>query len=552
MGKVLFAVVTALAGAMIASSAVGQVDPFRTVALSGNPAPGLPDGVYYDSFSPNLFRLSVNDAGQVAFVGALSGTNVDETNDQALFSEGGGLGAVPLARRGEQTAGLPIGLQFGDQIALPAVEAEILLNNAGQTAARAGIEGGTPNINRAIFSDAGGGGLFTLARLRGLVDAIEPIPPRESPRYDFLGQLQFNDAGHTAFRAVVSGFGIDTSNNQVILSESGGNGLEVVVQSGNPAAGVPGAHYTGFFPLRLNNAGQLAFLAGLGGDGVTPSNDWAIYQGSGPDFSLVARGGDQAPGLPSGVVYGQAVPQSIARRLNDAGQVAFVSHLQGTGVFPSNDEAIFAGTSEELNAIVREGEQAGGLNPGVLHDTLGIVQMHNSGHVAFNSFLRNLNVNDTNNQALFSNSAGGSPTAIARTGDQAAGLADGVRYHEFTGSHLINDAGQVAFFANLTDGNSVSGGLFVTDLLGEVRLVTAVGELFDVSDDPLVPDWRTVSALNAFDLSSRHVALWAQFTDGSSGVFVTVVPEPGSAGLFSFIVLLVARYRRAACGCSGP
>ncbi|QEG34877.1 DUF7453 family protein [Bythopirellula goksoeyrii] len=545
MHRVLFAIVAAIVGVMIANSAVGQVGQFRTVALSDTPAPGIASGVDYDSFSPSLFKLSVNDAGEVAYVGALSGIGVDATNDQALFSEGGGSGAVPLARRGEQTAGLPTGLVFGDQISEPTGTVEVLLNNAGQTAGRLDIEGGAATINRAVFSDAAGGGLFKLARSRGTIDGSETIPSSDLPRYVDIGRLQFNDAGRTAFWASINGTGINGSNNQIIQSESGGSGLEPVVQSGVPAPGAPDAHFAGFGSvISLNNVGDLAFLANLTGSGVTPSTDWAIYSASGPDLSLIARAGDQAADLPTGVVYGRATPSLISIHLNDSNQLSFSSRLEGTGVLPANDEAIFRATGGAIELIVRERSEVGGLLSGVFYDSLGIVQMNHSGDVAFNTFLRGMNVNADNHQAIFRTASGGPPMVVARTGDQAPGLADGIVYSQFTGGHHINDAGQVAFPAVLTNGSALFNGLFVTDPQGELRLLTAVGELFDVSDNPLLPDLRIVSALNAFDLSNGHVAFWAHFTDGSSGVFVTVVPEPGSGVLLLLGGSLASSVRR--------
>jgi hypothetical protein len=57
----------------------------------------------------------------------------------------------------------------------------------------------------------------------------------------------------------------------------------------------------------LNSNGHVVFTAGLHGDGITYSG--RVYQSSGiwiadgGPLSLVARAGDQAPGLPNGTLY---------------------------------------------------------------------------------------------------------------------------------------------------------------------------------------------------------------------------------------------------------
>ena len=61
------------------------------VARSGSPAPGTPAGVNFDSF---LIQSGFNNAGQTAFFAFVTGSGVDPSNDQGIWSEGSGsLGA---------------------------------------------------------------------------------------------------------------------------------------------------------------------------------------------------------------------------------------------------------------------------------------------------------------------------------------------------------------------------------------------------------------------------------------------------------------------------
>ena len=81
----------------------------------------------------------LNDAGQTAFHGTLTGSGMDTTNDVGIWSEGSGSLAL-VAREGSQAPGTPSGVNYSD-IYLPSV-----LNHVGQTA-----------FCRLISSDGGSG-----------------------------------------------------------------------------------------------------------------------------------------------------------------------------------------------------------------------------------------------------------------------------------------------------------------------------------------------------------------------------------------------------------
>ena len=79
------------------------------VARSGSQAPGTPSGVNFSDF---LCRSPVlNNAGQTAFYATLTGSGVDSTNDQGIWSEGSGSLAL-VARSGSQAPGTPSGVNF--------------------------------------------------------------------------------------------------------------------------------------------------------------------------------------------------------------------------------------------------------------------------------------------------------------------------------------------------------------------------------------------------------------------------------------------------------
>src|SRR3954464_7761193 len=103
----------------------------------------------------------------------------------------------------------------------------------------------------------------------------------------------------------------------------------------------------------------MGFVGTVAGAGVTSGNDdalWTAPVSNTPTWSLVAREGSQAPGLPAGVTFG-----SFGSITGDAGfqfgpAPAFIAQLQGTGVDASNDAALFATVYDgSLAVIAREG-----------------------------------------------------------------------------------------------------------------------------------------------------------------------------------------------------
>jgi hypothetical protein len=159
------------------------------------------------------------------------------------------------------------------------------------------------------------------------------------------GSFGLDDQGQVAFDFFLKGPGVDKSNNYGIWAGHPGN-LQLVARSGAHAPGtapgvkfgrdieeVPGGPV--LFPfnsLTISAHGQLAFTAGLNGDGVKTSNDEGLWAGPPEALRLVVREGDVAPGTASkrfarvsynGSTY---VPFSWFVQ-NDDGELLFLSGL---------------------------------------------------------------------------------------------------------------------------------------------------------------------------------------------------------------------------------
>ena len=518
---------------------------FETHAISGQAAPGTEPGII---FGTNLGTPTINAAGQIAFRGFLTGSNNSFTRDAGIWA--GASGNLRLvAREGSQAPGTEAGVIFNSssftnilpvlndagQTAFSATltgNGVVSTNDTGYWSEAAGTIG-NPGLVVREGSQAPGTEAGVIFSSNGLAN---PIP-------------RFNDAGQIAFSSDLSGNGVDSSNVYGIWSEAAGasGDLGLVVRSGTPAPGTDiGVNFSVFVSPSFNATGQTAFRAILTGPGVNDTNDrgiWSEAAGTNGNFGLVARKGNQAPGTAAGVNFGDLRdPNSLgAPSFNDAGQTAFRASLIGTGVDGTNNSGIWseaAGTNGSPGLVARTGDPAPGTEPGVNFSFLYDPVLNAAGQTAFRGALTGTGVDFTNNGGIWSEAAGsiGSPGLVARAGDSAPGTTPGVNFSNFD-RPVLNNAGQIAFFGLLT-GTGVNGsndrGIWVTDLDEQIRLVIRLGDTIDIDDDPNNEDFRTINGFSILKSSfvgsdssqvtpfndAGQIAFRASFTDGSSGIFV--------------------------------
>ena len=255
--------------------AVPPAATVRTVALSGQLAPGTPSGVVYRDF--NQVNFSLNDAGQVAFLGYVTYTDGAGTVD-GLWSEGFG-SLAPVAREGEHPPDTTEIVRYNSF-------ASTVLNNSGQIAFAAVVNDGIHTNSQGIWSQRLG--------LLSLVAGSETHAPGTPLEVKFagFGGLVLNDSGRTAFKAELGGDGVDPSNDEGIWSEGAGP-LTLIARQGHQAPGMPaGVSYDVFgFPV-INDYGHIAFYGFVSGNGSYNQGVWS--EGSG-GLALVARGGEPCP-----------------------------------------------------------------------------------------------------------------------------------------------------------------------------------------------------------------------------------------------------------------
>jgi hypothetical protein len=230
----------------------------RTVAVAGEPAPGIPSGTLASVDFPAL-----NDRGDVAFLATVRRGR--ETVEAIYLRVGGRLRKIVA-----QDDPAPAGGTFA-AFGAPA------LNGAGAVAFAAVVEGrGVP------------GGVFIAAgdRLRMLAGAGEPTP-LGGIFAKFSERVSINDAGAVAFTALLK----DAPTRSAIFLAAGGQRPEKVAALGESAPAGGAFASFGFWPA-LSAIGAVAFTASVD-PGPPPT---AVYVVGATGTRAIAAIGDALPG----------------------------------------------------------------------------------------------------------------------------------------------------------------------------------------------------------------------------------------------------------------
>lgn len=357
-----------------------------------------------------------------------------------------------------------------------------------------------------------------------------------------------------AFIGYLRGTGISFGTNDAGIWSGSPGAVTLLARQGATAPGAgTGVTYSGFSTLLGNTVGGLAF-------GATLSSSTGIYSGTPSAVAPVALSGNSVPGI-TGVRYFTFSNPALAQNVNN---IAFSSRLTGTGVVTANGTAMWSGSFGAVSLVARAGSQAPGLSAGVnfgsflVNTTSSAPVIADNGAVAFQVALTGTGVTSANDSSIWAGLPG-SLHLVAREGSQAQGTPSGITFDTLS-QPSINPLGEVAFVAPLA-GPGVdytnNSGLWATDLSGNLQLLARNGDLFDVGSG----DMRTLAGLSigggSFGTDGRQsvfnatgqLAFRASFTDGSSGVFVTTIPEPSSiwliaSGLGAFLSRRLRRPRK--------
>lgn len=503
------------AGGIAASAAV----PVRTVALSGQTAPGTSAG--FSGFAVPV----INASGRAAFSGTLSGAGVNATNDSGFWTDASGTLTL-LAREGDQAPG---GIAAG--VTLTLLDGAPL-SDSGHVAFQGRFSGtGIDSTNdEAVWLAASGVAPGLVAR------AGDPAPgaganANYAPVFSFPA---LNASGAVAYFANLAGSAVSASNNLGLWAGSGPPSL--VARAGDDAPGTPAATVFTFFENpALNDSGRVSFTAYVSGASVGGLNNSGIWTTAGGTLSLFIRAGDAAPDTEANTNFVFFFQSYI----NNANQIALEALITGPSVTPNSALGIWSNASGSLALVARTGNAAPGTAVGVTFSDLGGPVLSGGGKLAFRANLTGTGINSGNDSGVWSDGHG-ALTLIARKGEHAPGTAAGAAFASF-GDPVMNASGRAAFQATLA-GTGVTGannaGIWAEDGSGLLRLLVRTGDAIEVSPG----DTRTVTGLSMVTGSggqdgrrrsyndSGKVAFVAQFLGGTSGVFVTLADANDSDG----------------------
>jgi len=268
---------------------------------------------------------------------------------------------------------------------------------------------------------------YATGTLRAVVQSGAPAPGGgRFDRFDVAAHpiaAPVNARGQVAFYATVLH---GPAREGIFLADAGQVAKVAAFGDSLPGGGTLaefGAH-----PLpALNNAGHVAFAAQVAGGRATEG----IFLAGADGLQAIALAGDDAPGVPAGVLVGFDAPA-----LNDNGELAFVASVRRERDLL---DVLYYWNGRRLQRLVAERELL--LRIGGTMDQIGDPALNNSGVVAFPA-------------AIFKGPAlggifvaGARPLRLlVRAGDQAP---DGAMILRFSERVAIDEAGEIAFGAHL-------------------------------------------------------------------------------------------------------
>jgi hypothetical protein len=134
-----------------------------------------------------------------------------------------------------------------------------------------------------------------------------------------------------------------------------------VAHVGEPVSGVAEATYSYVAPPQIDAAGNVLFAAVMEGPGITYDNNSILLYGPPGALTIVAREGEQAPGLPEGVYYASV---NFFEGVSETGWITLTAILGGAGiVLDVNDLAVFCGPPWDLQLVLQAGDPVPEIGP---------------------------------------------------------------------------------------------------------------------------------------------------------------------------------------------
>ncbi len=210
-------------------------------------------------------------------------------------------------------------------------------------------------------------------------------------------------------------------------SAAGSLAFEKVILEGDAAPGTDSG--TLFGPLNglcfspfptIDDEGRVSFAAALEGPAITASNRTGIWSGSPGALALIARAGEQAPGVaPGGVFASFPFDFALTPPTGGSGRLGFAAVLSGAGVSSSQDEGLWVNAPGGSALLAREGDAAPG-PAGIAFASPIFVEANRAGHALVTGSVSGSGVTTTNNEGLWTDRSG-ALASLLREGDPAPG-----------------------------------------------------------------------------------------------------------------------------------
>ncbi len=327
---------------------------WEMVVVRNMSAPGLAGAAFGPDptsvYGP-LFAYDARTDGKVLAQAWVTGSRIDENNDEALWLETDG-GLRILVREGDRLGGKGKTTTFGptrstptfggDQENLPPV-----VNDRGAVLFGAVLRSGKSRLN-SVWTNRSGS-LTLLARgavpLSGYGQGDQAPGFAAGVAFATFGQGAINELNQLAFLGFADERGNLLDLTQAIWRDVPG-GLALVAAEGRPVPGLPGITYAELSLETLTDEGALFFAARLAGAGITSTNDRALFRAN-PDASvdLVLREGDTVSVIGGAGATTARVVRSfdVARELDQAGHgVARLTFSDGSAGVYTTVESLLA------------------------------------------------------------------------------------------------------------------------------------------------------------------------------------------------------------------
>lgn len=373
-------------------------DPPVVVVFKGDLAPGA-GGAIFSNFKDPV----VNNLGNVAFIGSLSGSGVTSPTSAGLWTNMGG----PLAMLARNGTAAPV-------IAgatLKALKSVAITDDAvfftGVLAIPTGGVTGNDDVVLWIWKPVGGvqvllreGQSMTVNSISKTVKSFKVlVSVSKSPGH---GRAAVDDKAlaHVSF----------TDGTQAIAEFAPGT-YTVEEYTGGSVAAVSGAVWQKFGVPAMNADHDYAFLGAMqsGVGGVLGSNNLGIFAGS----ALIAREFDIAPGVGGVLKFGGFYDPVF--NADDA--VAFQGKLYGAGLNTSNTYGLWWDDGAGLDLIARAGEPADGVPSGTYAKFNSLALPDGLGPVFTATLVVSGPITKTNNFGLWAIDPAGALQLLVRTSD---------------------------------------------------------------------------------------------------------------------------------------